>query len=147
MIVNRVMGNIRDMYVGERVLEKLPLQWHETKRRLIRGKTDGGTEIGIFLEKTGSIHDGDVIYCDGEKVIVVEILPLELIMIEPETMAEMGHVCFLLGNRHLTVFIEEDRVFTPYEPTLWDYLRKFNFKIQKVQRRVSNALQISGDHH
>ncbi|HIK38863.1 MAG: urease accessory protein UreE [Geminocystis sp.] len=147
MIVNKIIGNIKELDIGGRILEKLPLQWHETGKRLLRGKTDKGTEIGISLEKTGSIKDGDVIYCDEERVVVVEILPVDLIMIEPGNMEEMGHACFLLGNRHLTVFIEENKVFTPYDSTLWDYLKKFDFKIQRVNRKVSNALQISGHHH
>lgn len=147
MIINKIIGNIKDLDITKRAVERVFLHWDETGKRMLRKRTDKGTEIGICLEKNEHLKDGDVIYHDEGRVIVIEILPVELIMIEPESMLEMGHICYLLGNRHLTVFIEDNTIFTPYEPILWEYLKKFNFKIKKIERKVSNALQLSGEHH
>lgn len=147
MIVNKVIGNIKDFDISGKTVERIYLQLDEIGKRILRKKTDRGTEIAICFEKEKHIKDGDVIYYDDSRIIIIEILPIELIMIEAKDIHEMGYICYLLGNRHLTVFIEGNSVFTPYEPVVWNYLSKFNFKINKVRRKVSNALQLSGHHH
>ncbi|WP_181405954.1 urease accessory protein UreE [Thermodesulfovibrio sp. Kuro-1] len=149
MIVNKIIGNIEDFDIGSRTLERLFLHYTDRGKRLIRGRTDKGTEIAICFEKGEQIKDGDIIYIDENKVIILEIQPIELISIKPDNMKEMAHICYILGNRHVSIFIDEREniVFTPFESLLWNYLKKFNFKIEKVKRKPPHALQLSGHHH
>ena len=77
------------------------------------------------------LHEGDVLYADEERVLVVELLPCELTEIEVHSMKEMGHLCFELGNRHLSLAIEDDRVTVPYDARPLRILISWGLALQK----------------
>lgn len=73
------------------------------------------------------LHDGDILARENGKVYAVRIAPSRLIETRVSTMQEMGRLYFEMGNRHLSLKIEPDRVTVPYdEPTLL-YLQHLGF--------------------
>ena len=47
-------------------------------------------------------------------------------------MIEMGRLCFELGNRHLSLKIDDDCVCVPYDHPTFEYLLKLGFNAEKL---------------
>lgn len=65
-------------------------------------------------------------------LFAVKILPCELTVVKVASMQAMGRLCFELGNRHLSLAIEEDRVRVPYDEPTFLYLEKLGFAPEKM---------------
>lgn len=123
MIAEHILGNVRDG-VTETVVN-IPFEWFETEKKRIAKTAEDGTEFGVCVGEP--LHDGDILARENGKVYAVRIAPSRLIETRVFTMQEMGRLCFEMGNRHLSLKIEPDRVTVPYdEPTLL-YLQHLGF--------------------
>lgn len=147
MILREILGNLRDMKITEKHIEKVALEWYEADKRLLRKTTDRGTEIGIALDGTGRLKQGDVLYAGPKKVIAVEMLPTETIVLEPRSMQEMAQVCYQLGNRHAPIFLDGDLVLLPFDPTVAELFNKLDIPVRVERRRLENVLQPAAHHH
>lgn len=134
MVVEKILGNIADYPVGNRVVEEVQLEWFELEKRRMRKTLASGEEIGICI----GLHEGDVLYADDTRVIIVAVIPCELTVIEVTSMVEMGRLFFELGNRHLSLAIEESKVTVPYDEPTFHYLDQMGFSIEKVEGRFSH---------
>ena len=47
MIVNKILGNIRDYEAGERTVDPVWLEWYELEKKLLRKTSEAGEEVGI----------------------------------------------------------------------------------------------------
>jgi urease accessory protein len=108
MIIDRVLGNLHELRAEEVEglhRERVVLAGSELVRRIQRVTTDHGQELGLRLAaapgKTGDLRDGDILFRDGQSMIVVSVLPTDVLVIAPRTLQEMGTVAHNLGNRHL----------------------------------------------
>lgn len=135
MLVEKVLGNIADYPIGERHIDRVMIEWYELDKKLLRKKSEDGEEIGIRLDT--HLHEGDVLYADEQRVLVIDLLPAQLTVVSIASMKEMGRLCFELGNRHLSLSIEEDQVRTPYDEPTFLYLEKLGFRPQKKQEKFS----------
>lgn len=139
MVVNKILGNIADYPIGDRSVEEVPLEWYELEKKRMRKALAGGGEIGICLESESlHLHEGDVLYADDVRVIIAAVMPCELTVIEVTTMKEMGRLCFELGNRHLSIAIEENKVTVPYDEPTFYYLDKLGFSLEKTEGKFSH---------
>ena len=140
MVVDKVLGNCKDFPIGDRKTEKVFLEWFELDKKLLRKTTEAGEEIGIRLEEHGHghLHEGDILYVDTQKVIVVDLLPCELTVVNVNSMKEMGRLCFELGNRHLSLAITDTQVSVPYDEPTFSYLVKLGFTPERVTEKFSH---------
>ncbi len=150
MVAEKIIGNINDFDLKGRTLDKVWIEWYELEKKLLKKKTESGEEVGIRVES--HLHEGDVLYADDSRVIAVDILPCELTEIRVNTMQEMGRLCFELGNRHLSLAIEEHRVTIPYDEPTFLYLEKLGFHPEKTEDKfrhftVCHAHSHSHAHH
>lgn len=106
MIITEVLGNTHDVHganmIGNRHVEKVALPGDLLLKRRQRVTTDHGTEIGLQLpQHAPALHDGDILHVDAGGAVVVSVLPTDVFVIAPRSIAEMGFVAHSLGNRHL----------------------------------------------
>ena len=117
MIAEHILGNVRDG-VTETVVH-IPFEWFETEKKRIAKTAEDGTEFGVYA---------------------VRIAPSRLIETRVSSMQEMGRLCFELGNRHLSLKIEPDRVTVPYdEPTLL-YLQHLGFDAHETHAAFADYI-------
>lgn len=134
MIIEKILGNLDNYSTDGKKVDTIGLEWYETDKRLLR-KAVEGEEIGIRLESGVHLRDGDVLYDDGARLIAVTILPCELTVVSVDSMQAMGHLCFELGNRHLSLSIKEHEVCVPYDAPTYDYLEKLGFApVKKTEK-------------
>jgi len=131
MVAEKILGNIKDYEINGRKTDKIGLEWYELEKKLLKKTTDSGEEIGIRLKHPP--REGDILYADNSRIVAVELLPCELTVVRVNTMKEMGHLCFELGNRHLSLAIEDRQVTIPYDEPTFLYLERLGFRPERKE--------------
>ena len=119
MICKKVIGNVKTYPTDNKTIDTLFLQWFEATKRIMRKKSKDNQEVVIKLLQEGTrLQEGDIVYEDADKIVVINILPCDAIQVTPRSIYEMGTVCYEIGNKHLPLFIQGDHVLIPYEKPL-----------------------------
>lgn len=136
MVVEKVIGNKKDMDLSGLDIDIVPIEWYELDKKLMKKDSRLGEEIGIrVVEK---LEDGDVLYMDKDKVMLLEVQPCELTVVQVSTMEQMGRLCFELGNRHLSLAIRKNEVSVIYDEPTFAYLEKLGFAPTKRLDKFTN---------
>ncbi len=119
--VNSPIGNIfHDKEFGDlknENFEKLKISRIELEKRILRRKTDRGTDVGLNLDPGVKLRNGDIIK-NGDAKIVVEQLPEKVITVKlknkkmADVMVLLGHI---IGNRHRPISIQGDEISFPIQ--------------------------------
>lgn len=148
MIIDHISGNIATSATGNRQVDLLQLEWYETTKRIQRKHTRQGMEIAIrFLKEGQRLQQGDILFQNEEKVVVVDILPSDAIVVTPRSLLEMGSVCYEIGNKHLPVFIQNDQVLIPFEEPIFRWLTASGYVTEKAHTRLTHLLNANVQPH
>ncbi len=119
--VNSPIGNIfndeKFNNLQNNNFEKLEISRMELEKRILRRKTDRGTDVGLNLEPGTTLCNGDIIQ-NGNSMIVIKQLPEKVISVKLKTknnfdvMVLLGHI---IGNRHRPVSIQKEEVLFPIQ--------------------------------
>lgn len=142
IIIEKIEGNIVTCSTENRVTDLLQLEWFETGKRLLRRYTMGGQEVALrFMREAPLLQQGDIVWMDDKKAIVISIVPAAAIVLTPATMNEMAAICYEIGNKHLPLFLEGNEVLVPYEEPLFRWLEAKGYLPVKAYRTLSNMLR------
>ena len=102
-------------------------------KRVLRLETSLG-DLGIRLEST-RLRDGDVVYADNSRVIVVAVEAEDLLIAAPRNVVEAFELGHLLGNRHKPVQVWNERIVVAYDPLLEEVFaeRGISFERERTQ--------------
>ncbi|MEH0146428.1 urease accessory protein UreE [Corynebacterium sp. Q4381] len=102
MIVTELRGNVRDLGANAHVADRVVFDNESRLKRIQRVTTEGGTELGLKLDKSvRELEDGDILAETDQGVIVASMAPLDVLVIQPASIEEALKVAHSLGNRHL----------------------------------------------
>ncbi|SHE91817.1 urease accessory protein UreE [Chryseobacterium sp. OV279] len=147
MIINQTIGNLSENPSAKNI-DYLDLEWFETTKRIQRKKTRLGTDIAIkFLREGQRLREGDILFEDEENIIAVNVLETEAIVMSPDSLLEMGTVCYEIGNKHIPLFIQEDKVLLPFEMPMFRWLEASGFKPEKQTVKLLNFLKSNVEPH
>ncbi|TYB76141.1 urease accessory protein UreE [Bizionia saleffrena] len=147
MLCKEVIGNIKTYSVGNKTIDTLSLEWFEMTKRIMRKKTEGGREVAIkFLKEGQRLHQGDIVLEDDNNVVIVDVLPCDSIQVTPRNIVEMGTVCYEIGNKHLPIFIQDEKVLVPYEKPLERLLEVTGYIVEKKHCQLLNMLKANIGH-
>jgi urease accessory protein len=154
MKTNEVIGNIYD---GQSIKEKyagmlerglvsfLQVSRREAELGRLRKKTDAGEDITIDLPRGSVLREGDVIWLDQDKMVVVQVETEEIMVVyirpegsieeQIETAVRVGHA---LGNQHHPISIDRRIVNIPVE-TSREVLAAFLSHIAKIDVRFEEG--------
>jgi urease accessory protein len=148
MIIREKIGNLQRVDATGYVVDKLPLEWYETSKRILHKQTVMGRNVVLkFLKEAPGMQQDDIIFKDENNLIVIDILPCEVIVVQPATMYEMAVACYEIGNKHLPLFYEGDAILIPYEAPLLKMLQACGFKISTEHRQLLHPLKTSVSPH
>jgi urease accessory protein len=132
MIAERISGNIISKPPTDGKLNvPIDFEWFETDKKRMSKVAEDGTEFGVAVGQT--IADGDVLAETEDKRYYAKINTAQLIEIPVASMKEMGRLCFELGNRHLSLKIDEGKVTVPYDHPTMEYTRKIGYEPRIVE--------------
>lgn len=121
-------------------LDFLELEWFDTERRVIRGFTIQGREIGFKNLGDDSLLDGDILFETPAFRIVVRILPCPCLVVRPAHVLDMARICLEIGNKHIPVFINATHeIIAAYENPLWEQLQRAGFTPIKESRVIERT--------
>jgi urease accessory protein len=150
MIIEKIVGHIDELdpeLVACTHKEKVYLESSDLVKRIQRVKTDHGREIGIRLSESRELNAGDVLYMDEKNIILIEVFPDDVIVIQPRSMNEMGTIAHQLGNRHLPAQFEEDQMLVQYDYLVEELLEELGIPYAREKRKVKKAFRHIGHSH
>ena len=142
MTIQEIIGNVINIPPDHKKVDLLQIEWFESTKRIQRKRTDDGMDLAIkFLREGQCLHEGDILFEDATKRVLVYIKPCDAIVIQPQSLLEMGTICYEIGNKHLPVFIQEDQVLIPFEDPLYKWLEAAGYKPKVENRQLLNLLK------
>lgn len=120
--ISSVVGNIfQDKELADQFEKKqktmaceiLKFSRSDLDKTRFRKQTDKGTDVGCILDSEEKLHNGDVLFSNPEKFIVIEQIPEKVISVRikkieansEEILVKLGHI---IGNRHRPIQIEKN---------------------------------------
>lgn len=142
MLIQEKHGNIYSLSNDERFIDLVEIEWYETNKRILHKQTTSGTEIILkFLAESPDLKDGDLLWQDEHTIIAVAIIPVECLVIEPQSMLSASSVCYEIGNKHLALFYEGNELLVPYEVPLHNYLQASGYEVKIEIRKLNNQFR------
>lgn len=148
MIIQEIAGNLKTFATEGLAIDMLDLEWFETTKRIQRMKTRSDMEIAIkFMREGQRLHQDDILYIDEAKAVVVNIKPCDAIVLSPGSLLEMGTVCYEIGNKHMPLFIQDDKVMMPFEMPMFRWLEASGYRPVKEEVRLLHLLKSNVEPH
>jgi urease accessory protein len=136
IIITEIKRNLRSESVLKRQ-DLLWIDWYQADKRIQRLCTTEGMDIAVkLIGNTSQLHDGDILYEDAEKVVVIAIRPCEAICIETSDFLEIAFISCEIGNKHLPLFTEGNVLLIPFERTMLTWLDKQNISYKIASRQL-----------
>ena len=142
--VNSILGSIFKETSLERTnFEKLIISRIDLEKRILRKKTDLGTDIGINLDSGIKLQHGDIIG-NNETKIIVEQIPEKVISVKLKENNEniailLGHI---IGNRHRPIAIKNKMILFPIQEDseLEIFQRLFKEIIDHIELKIEEEI-------
>lgn len=141
MILDKILGNIKDMEDIHCHVERIYLESDELLKRVLRVTSDHGHEYGISLPKGSEMRDGDILFNDGHNMIVISVKEDDVIVITPRDINEMGEVAHNLGNKHLPVQIEDGKIIIQYDYLVEKFLQDLQVNFERKNMKLKQAFR------
>ncbi len=78
-------------------LDKILISSELLLKRVQKLYSESGFEIGVSLDSGETLKNGDILYEDENRIVYIEVLPEEVIVITPKSIKEMGIIAHNLG--------------------------------------------------
>jgi urease accessory protein len=142
MLIQEKIGHINSFQINDRIIDLLPLEWYEARKRILRKQTNDGKEVSLkFLNENPDLTEGDILYADERIIISVFILPCNCIVMQPANMFEIASMCYEIGNKHLPLFYENDQLLVPFEMPLFNLLMVQGYAVKQEERKLLHPLK------
>lgn len=158
MLITEILGNRSELTESElngKKEERLVLTNLDLTKRIQRGTTDAGREIGLRLPSTfRELRDGDILSNEEDVLITVAVEPSDVLVIRAESIYEMAFVAHSLGNRHLQAqFFDADSEYgqavmvVQYDHTVEHFLDHAKAPYTREQRVMPEAFRHAEHSH
>ncbi|MBS5789620.1 urease accessory protein UreE [Fusobacterium sp.] len=141
MILDKILGNIKDMEDIHCHVERIYLESDELLKRVLRVTSDHGHEYGISLPKGSEMRDGDILFNDDHNMVVISVKEDDVIVITPRDINEMGEVAHNLGNKHLPVQIEDGKIIIQYDYLVEKFLQDLQVNFERKNMKLKQAFR------
>jgi len=135
-----VLGNLATFDTGARAIERVPVASDDLAKRVLRFATSAG-DIGLRFETHERAGDGDVIFADARIVIALEVVPDDVLVMRPATIAQALEIAHALGNRHLPIQRDGDAIVVRFDPLLETLARDMDVAVIRERRVLSAAFR------
>ena len=151
MIIETIIGNIKDYATGDRSVEYIVLDRDRLSKPHQKVTSEAGESFGLSLPHGQTLSPGDVLYADEERVVVATLAPEEALVIRPEGQMQWARAAYNIGNMHQSAFIQEDQIVTPYDAILESVMQRLGVSCEKALCPIdgvrANVSQHEGHHH
>lgn len=123
-VFKEILDNIANIKnVESYQIENIHLTSDDVLKRVIIISSDQNVEYGIRLEEDKKLMDGDILYKDDYKLVVIRLELSDVLIITAHTIGEMAKIAHNLGNRHMPAQFTETQMIVPYDYLVEEYLQ------------------------
>jgi urease accessory protein len=90
-------------------------------RRRFRADTDRGTDCAVSFDRDGDLQDGDLLYLDDRRAVIVRFGAEKVWRLQPKDQATALKLGWNAGNLHWRVRFEGDSLVIPLDAPLENY--------------------------
>ncbi len=139
-----ILGNARDRSEasGQKVIDYLDLQWSEC-RNVIRKQTTGGEPIRVLLPAGEQLRDGDVIFEDASRIVIVRVLPCDVTVADVPDAHQLAVLAMELGNLHLPAQVDDASISFVEDEAAMRVLEQMSIPWRRERRRFEPTKIIS----
>ena len=142
MVFNKVVGNIDEISnLDEYHIERIYVDSEELLKRILRVTSDHNREYGISLENGEKLKDGDLLYNEDKKLIVIKVNQEDVLIIKPSDITQMGIIAHGLGNRHLPAQFEDGKMIIQYDRLVEEQLKNDNINFSREKIKLKKAFR------
>ncbi|MFI3312782.1 MAG: urease accessory protein UreE [Eubacteriales bacterium] len=115
MLCETILGTIADF--PDCAVVTVPVEWYECHKKIMKKALENGVVLGIRLDHTHGLKNGDVLAVEDGTAYVVSVSPCEALIVDAKTLDMVPKVCYEIGNRHAPFFRGNSptEFYTPYE--------------------------------
>lgn len=129
--INSLIGNVStnealkekyDQMSRKQLLELIKISRLESERTRMRKTSDRGTDIAITLPSGSKLRHGDVVILNDDKMVVLEIQPEDVVMIQVKNNLDQNHAIEIpvrightIGNLHRPIKLERNMIYFPIQ--------------------------------
>ena len=148
MMVKEKIGNLSSFPVEGRTIDYLLLDWFETGKRILHKKTTSGQEVVMkFLGENQQLTQGDILFADETRLIVVSIKPCDALVIKPRSTFEVASLCYEIGNKHLPLFYQDEHLLVAYDAPLYRLLVSSGYELTRQEATLLSPLKTTVSPH
>lgn len=108
----------------------LPYAYRNRSRQKVR--FDSGEEAGLFLPRGIVLKDNDCLEAESGQTVRIIAKKEQLSMVRFSDPLAMSKICFHLGNRHVPLQIDQNRVCYKFDPVVDDMLVGMGYAIERT---------------
>lgn len=135
MRVEHILGNIKDIDTTHLEIDKVQMDWYDTRKKIARLSSQNGQVIAMKLAQApkGGLNDGDILFLDTHRVIIISILPTWVLSMQPTDWNTLIILCYEIGNLHIPLFYDKNtmELQTPFEMPLQRFCQKQGIAFDK----------------
>ena len=150
MILPRAIQRLPDGGWVEAPADSVTLPYHERHHRRRRFKSDGGMEFMLDLARAEQLAAGDALRLESGALVAVRAAIEALIAVTAPTPALLMRCAYHLGNRHLPVQLDADRLLIQTDSVIAEMLAGLGARVEFVQapfQPEGGAYAPGGHHH
>ncbi|ACI59853.1 urease accessory protein UreE [Ureaplasma urealyticum] len=145
-VFKEILGNITDIEnVESYQIENIHLTSDDVLKRVIIISSDQNVEYGIRLEEDKKLRDGDILYKDDYKLVVIRLELSDVLIITARTIGEMAQIAHNLGNRHMPAQFTETQMIVPYDYLVEQYLQDNKALYEREKIKLKEAFRHCSD--
>ena len=153
MLCDRILGNVASAdparFAGKEH-DVLDVTWRDCARRAVRGRTRGGSAVGVLLPLGTTLRHGDVLVEDDHRIVSVNLLPCEVWVANCADAASLANAALELGNLHVPVEATADgQLVTPPDGpargVLDRYAERWRPEVRRFQPLRATVIGTSGN--
>ncbi len=108
----------------------LPLDMRQKSRQ--RVLLDNGEDAAIYLQRGTVLYNGDILLTSGKEAVEIRAAEEELSSVYCADPLLLARACYHLGNRHMPLQIEKDRLYYLHDHVLDDMLRGLGLEVKHI---------------
>lgn len=149
MLVEAPVGHLDDSTIDPSTIDWCDFNWAECFQRALRRRSRHGREFRLLLKIGVMLRHGDVLIAESPAgpAVVVNVLPCELLVARPRESAELAAAAFKLGDLHMPVQLDGDRIITipdgPTEAALIELTIPFEIQHRRFEPTLRSTTEIT----
>lgn len=93
---------------GSQAQDTLTLPFELRMRGRLKAQSDGGQDVGLFLDRGPVLRDGEGLKSDSGEVVIIRAADEPVVTARIDAGLTLARLCYHLGNRHVALAIGAD---------------------------------------